>query len=240
MRRFSITALVLGLVLAGGSIQAQEMRNLLANGDFTQGTEGWSVGSGDTCKAEKRLWHELGIGAAPATVIHAVPGTEPEPQALRVLQASDGEASPLSLQVGAAHDDADLYLRLIMPLGGSWLAPNASERMRLLFDAHGEMTGYSVFICDSSGGTAEREPMWHNRGEGIKAAQGWQAKVTRGEAGWQADLIIPFAKLGFKPEPGRRTWRFGFRWKNLSGMLFWRQSLPARTRPQDCGWLAFD
>ena len=191
-------------------------------------------------EAEVRLWHELGVAEATATVIHAVRGTEPKPQALRVLQASDGQASPLSPQIGAAYDATNLYLRLSLPLAWPWPAPGSIERMRLIFDARGEMTDYSLFICDSSGGLAERPAMWHNRGEGIRAAEGWQAKVTRGDAGWQAEITIPFAKLGFRPEPGRRTWRFGFRWESLSGTLFWRPSLPTYTRPQDCGWIAFD
>ena len=81
--------------------------------------------------------------------------------------------------------------------------------------------------------------MWHNRGEGIKPAEGWEARVSREAESWTAELTIPFAKLGFRPEPGRRIWRFGFRWESVSGLRFWRPSMPYNTRPQDCGWLVF-
>jgi hypothetical protein len=201
-------------------------------------------------EASVRLWHEFDRSRSrpdfgPSTVIHASrsrsrPDFGPQLQPVQALQVQDGLPSNLTPQIGAAYDAENLYLKLLLPLGGPWPSPDANEALRLFLDARGEMTDYQTFIVDSQGHREERGRSWHQRGEGIQPAEGWEGQVTREPESWTADLVIPFAKIGFRPEPGHRTWRFGFRWDSLSGQKFWRPSIPHATRPQDCGWLVFD
>ncbi len=218
-------------LLAGG--QQPEARKLLEEAGARYGESPWGE------EARVRLWRELGLGAAPEHVVHAVPGTTPRPQPLTALRASDGLPSPTHPQVGAAYDDRNLYLRLVLPVG-AWPSPDAQEAVRLFLDPHGAMTSYQVYVIASTGRQEERPAMWHNRQQGYVVGEGWTARVERLPDGWTAELTLPFAKLGFQPEPGRHTWRFGYRWDSLSGMKFWRPSLPLHTRPHDCGWLVFD
>ncbi|MEI6503638.1 MAG: tetratricopeptide repeat protein, partial [Armatimonadota bacterium] len=64
-------------------------------------------------EAQARLWRECGVGAAPATIIRATKGNTPQPQALTALRAVDGLVSEVTPQLGAAYDEANLYLKLV-------------------------------------------------------------------------------------------------------------------------------
>lgn len=226
-----------GMLLEDGN-REEARRSLEAEARQDEGTP-WGE------EAAARLWHELGVGGPPTTVIHAVPaGPRPggpgEPARLQVLRVADGLPSDLRPQVAASYDDAKLHLKLTLPLPAPWPSPESVETFRLVVDPAGEMTDYALYIVNSSGGALERPPMWHHRGEGIKAAEGWEWKVARGAQDWTAELAIPFSKLGFRPGPGRRTMRLGFRWDSLSGTLLWRPAIPENIRPHDCGWIVFD
>jgi hypothetical protein len=72
-----MTALVLGLVLASLGVQAQERPSLIANGDFAQGTQGWSVGSGDTCRAEVVPADVAGVTQALRLTVQPKAGANP-------------------------------------------------------------------------------------------------------------------------------------------------------------------
>ena len=113
------------------------------------------------------------------------------------------------------------------------------ESLKLFVDPTGTMASYQVYGVNQDGTTTERPAMWHNRLQGYEPGKGWQAKVTSGE-GWTADVVIPFAKLGLKPEAGRHTWRLGYRWESTRGVMLWRPAMPWYVRPQDCGWLMFE
>jgi len=228
----SVNLLLAEHLIADG--RTDEARKTLRAMAAKHGTDPWGE------VAAVRLWHELGVGPAPPTVVHATPGTEPSPAPVTALNVSDGLPSALPLEIGAAHDDTNLYIRLIIPLESPWPSPEAAETFRLILDARGEMTDYQLLIVNSQGSLQQRGLMWHNRGQGIEPAEGWGATVARAEDGWTADLTIPFAKIGFEPRPGHRQWRLGFRWDSLSGMKLWRPAIPNAIRPHDCGWLIFD
>lgn len=214
--------------------QPDEARKLLEEGAKLYQGAPWGE------EMATRLWRECGLGQPPATIVRAVPGTEPQPQTLAALQSYDGQPAPVQPQIGAAHDDQNLYLKLVLPLGSSWPASDSQESVRLFLDPQGDMTSYQLYILTSAGGQQERPAMWHNRQQGIVPGAGWQLKVTRETEGWTALVTLPFSKLGYKPGPGRHTWRLGYRWDSLGGARFWRPSMPWNTRPQDCGWLVFE
>jgi tetratricopeptide (TPR) repeat protein len=186
-------------------------------------------------EAVVRLWRECGVGSAPATMIHATRGATPQPQALRALRAADGMVSEVSPQIGAAYDDNNLYLKLVLPG-----APAGSgESLKLFVDPTGTMTSYQVYAVNQDGTTSERPAMWHNRLQGFVPGSGWQATVAQGD-GWTAEVTIPFVKLGARPEPGRHTWRLGYRWESTRGIMLWRPAMTWYVRPHDCGWLEFE
>jgi len=164
-----------------------------------------------------------------------VTGTPPQPQALTALRAADGLVSEVSPQIGAAYDDENLYLKLVLP----GAAAGAAEKLALFVDPSGTMTSYQVYVVSQDGTTSERPAMWHNRLQGYEPGKGWQAKVTQGE-GWTAEVTIPFGKLGRTPLPGQHTWRLGYRWESTRGIMLWRAAMPWYVRPHDCGWVVFE
>lgn len=214
--------------LLGNSQQGEAQALLTELAKSAQGTP-WGE------EAAVRLWRECGVGEAPATMIRAAKATAPKPQALTALRAADGLKSEVAPQIGAAYDDTNLYLKLVLPGAPA----DAGEKLSLFMDPTGTMTSYQVYAVSQDGTATERPAMWHNRLQGFVSGQGWQVKVTQGD-GWTADVTIPFSKLGFSPEPGRHTWRLGYRWDSTRGMMLWRPAMPWYVRPHDCGWVVFE
>lgn len=220
-----------GELLAGGDIAG-------AQAIYDRAVGRWS-GTAWGEEAAARAWAECRVGEPPRWLIRA--GREPlAPEPVTVLRSADGAPSVAPLRLGAWYDDAALTLRLEAPVPGGWPSDAAVETIRFIVEPRGLLTGYQAFEVNSAGGRRERGWMWHNRGEGYVAADGWRAEVSRDGAGWSATLVIPFEKLGVRPAPGHRIWRLGFRWDSLTGTMLWRPALPLHLRPHDCGWLAFE
>jgi hypothetical protein len=208
--------------------QKEEARRLLEEGLKQYAGTPWGE------EMAVRLWRECGVGEAPATMIRAAKGTTPVPQAVIALQAADGLAAAAPPQIGAAYDDMNLYLKVVLPGAPT----DAGEALRLIVDPAGTMTSYQLYIVGEDATLTERPAMWHNRLQGIVPGTGWQAKVTKGN-GWTAEITIPFSKLGFTPNAARHTMRLGYRWDSVGGMKLWRPAMPSYVRPQDCGWVVF-
>jgi hypothetical protein len=77
MRYPSVVPVALVLVLAATGIHAQERPNMLANGDFAQGTQSWWVGGGDTCTTEVVTADVAGVKQAVRLTIQPKPGANP-------------------------------------------------------------------------------------------------------------------------------------------------------------------